>query len=79
MEVRVGAKFTCGLSSPTLARAAATGTQNEADHVRLHAAAACARHLCNLAVEVGVPVDAGHSPLGQRRLVPILGGTSAVA
>src|SRR5215203_1811236 len=32
-------------------------------------------HLCNLAVEVGVPVDAGHSPLGQRRLVPILGGT----
>jgi len=34
-------------------------------------------HLCNLAVEVGVPVDAGHSPLGQRRLVPILGGTVA--
>ena len=32
-------------------------------------------HLCNLAVEVGVPVDAGESPLGQRRLVPILGGT----
>ena len=32
-------------------------------------------HLCNLAVEVGVPIDAGHSPLGQRRLVPILGGT----
>jgi hypothetical protein len=49
--------------------------RNEANHVRLHIAAACARHLCNLAVEVGVPVDAGHSPLGQRRLVPILGGT----
>jgi len=32
-------------------------------------------HLCNLAVEVGVPVDAGSSPRGQRRLVPILGGT----
>ena len=32
-------------------------------------------HLCNLAVEVGVPVDAGHTPLGQRRLVPILGGS----
>jgi hypothetical protein len=32
-------------------------------------------HLCNLAVEVGVPIDAGHSPLGHRRLVPILGGT----
>jgi hypothetical protein len=34
-------------------------------------------HLCNLAVEVGVPIDAGHSPLGHRRLVPILGGTVA--
>jgi Protein of unknown function (DUF3237) len=32
-------------------------------------------HLCNLAVEVGPPIDAGHSPFGQRRLVPILGGT----
>lgn len=32
-------------------------------------------HLCNLAVEVGAPIDAGHSPLGQRRLVPIVGGT----
>ena len=32
-------------------------------------------HLCNLAVEVGVPLDAGPTPLGQRRLVPILGGT----
>ena len=32
-------------------------------------------HLCNLAVEVGVPIDAGHSPLGQRRLVAILGGS----
>lgn len=32
-------------------------------------------HLCNLAVDVGVPIDAGHSPFGQRRLVAILGGS----
>jgi hypothetical protein len=32
-------------------------------------------HLCNLAVEVGAPVDAGHTPFGQRRLVPIHGGS----
>ncbi|MEO8525733.1 MAG: DUF3237 domain-containing protein [Caldimonas sp.] len=32
-------------------------------------------HLCNLAVDVGVPIDAGHSPLGHRRLVAILGGS----
>lgn len=32
-------------------------------------------HLCDLAVEVGVPIDAGHSPLGQRRLIAILGGS----
>ena len=34
-------------------------------------------HLCDLAVEVGVPIDVGHSPLGQRRLVVILGGSVA--
>ncbi|MGZ5132605.1 MAG: DUF3237 domain-containing protein [Caldimonas sp.] len=32
-------------------------------------------HLCDLAVEVGAPLDAGHSPLGQRRLIAILGGS----
>jgi len=32
-------------------------------------------HLCDLAVEVGAPVDAGVSPFGRRRLVPITGGT----
>ena len=32
-------------------------------------------HLCDLAVDVGVPVDVGHSPLGQRRVVSILGGS----
>ncbi|MEP7300139.1 MAG: DUF3237 domain-containing protein [Caldimonas sp.] len=32
-------------------------------------------YLCDLAVEVGVPIDAGLSPLGQRRLVAILGGS----
>ena len=34
-------------------------------------------HLCDLAVEVGVPIDAGHSPLGQRRLIAILDGSVA--
>jgi hypothetical protein len=65
------------LSSPTLRStpAATRRARNEANHVRLHIAAAALDHLCNLAVEVGVPIDAGHSPLGQRRLVPILGGT----
>jgi len=32
-------------------------------------------HLCDLAVDVGVPVDIGHSPFGQRRVVAILGGS----
>jgi Protein of unknown function (DUF3237) len=31
-------------------------------------------HLCDLAVEVGPPHDAGVTPQGRRRLIPILGG-----
>lgn len=33
-------------------------------------------HLCDLAVDVGTPVDAGVSPFGRRRFVPITGGTA---
>ncbi len=32
-------------------------------------------HLCDLAVDVGTPIDVGQTPLGQRRLVAILGGS----
>ncbi len=31
-------------------------------------------HLCDLQVEVGEPVDAGVTPFGRRRFVPIVGG-----
>jgi hypothetical protein len=31
--------------------------------------------LCNLEVDVGEIVSMGHGPLGERRIVPILGGT----
>ena len=31
-------------------------------------------HLCDLAVDVGTPIDAGVTPFGRRRLVPITGG-----
>ncbi len=32
-------------------------------------------HLCDLVVDVGVPIDVGYTPLGQRRVVAILGGS----
>ena len=32
-------------------------------------------HLCNLAVEVGSPIEVGITSMGMRRMVPILGGT----
>lgn len=35
------------------------------------------QHLCDLAVQVGEPIDVGDTPLGRRRMVPILGGEVA--
>lgn len=32
-------------------------------------------HLCDLAVQVGVPVEVGTGPTGLRRIIPIIGGT----
>jgi hypothetical protein len=33
------------------------------------------RHLCDLDVELGPPLELGDSPRGRRRIIPIVGGT----
>ena len=33
------------------------------------------RHLCDIDVTLGAPVELGDSPSGRRRIIPILGGT----
>lgn len=33
------------------------------------------RHLCDLQVELGAPIELGASPRGRRRIIPITGGT----
>jgi hypothetical protein len=32
------------------------------------------RHLCDLAVELGPPIEMGDAPKGKRRIIPIVGG-----
>ena len=32
------------------------------------------RHLCDLVVELGTPIELGDSPRGRRRIIPIVGG-----
>ena len=46
-------------------------------HAMTHAtlAAPALVHLCDLAVQVGAPVEVGHGPTGVRRMIPITGGT----
>ncbi len=33
------------------------------------------RHLCDLKVELGTPIELGDAPRGRRRIIPIVGGT----
>jgi len=33
------------------------------------------RHLCDLSVELGVPIKIGDAPIGRRRIIPIIGCT----
>ena len=33
------------------------------------------RHLCDLFVELGAPLEIGDTPGGRRRIIPIVGGT----
>jgi hypothetical protein len=35
------------------------------------------RHLCDLLVELGAPIELGTSPRGRRRIIPIVGGTAS--
>lgn len=33
------------------------------------------RHICDLEIELGAPIELGDAPRGRRRIIPIIGGT----